>query len=130
MHKVYSLKDIENKGYRVGSIRESELEKALRNNIKSSSGLANEYMDLQDEYSKRVKDFDQERKKWNQDALRYGASKRHDDIIEPPKIDTEINSKVSESRSENANTSEINDKDIISHSQIQDIAIGGAEELG
>ncbi|CAG8617635.1 7770_t:CDS:2, partial [Acaulospora morrowiae] len=40
IRKVYSLKDIENKGY-------------------------------QDEYSKQVKNFDQEKKKWNQDALHY-----------------------------------------------------------
>ncbi|PKC03341.1 hypothetical protein RhiirA5_423896 [Rhizophagus irregularis] len=44
-------------GNRLGSIRESELEKALRGNIKTASDIANDYKDLQDIYLERVKDF-------------------------------------------------------------------------
>lgn len=64
MSNVYTLRDIENKGHRLGSIRESELENALRNSIKTSSDLSNEYKALQDVYSaeklarlRREKDF-------------------------------------------------------------------------
>ena len=70
MPNVHTLKDIENRGvvegslskhippgHRLGSIRESELEKALRGSIKTASDIANDYKDLQDIYLERVKDF-------------------------------------------------------------------------
>ncbi|CAB4386510.1 unnamed protein product [Rhizophagus irregularis] len=70
MPNIYTLKDIENRGVvegplskhtfsdnRLGSICESELEKALRGNIKTTSDIANDYKDLQDIYLERVKDF-------------------------------------------------------------------------
>ena len=70
MPNVYTLRDIENRGvvesplskhippgHRLGSIRESELEKALRGSIKTASDIANDYKDLQDIYLERVKDF-------------------------------------------------------------------------
>ena len=70
MPNVHTLRDIENRGvvenplskhippgHRLGSIRESELEKALRGSIKTASDIANDYKDLQDIYLERVKDF-------------------------------------------------------------------------
>jgi len=70
MSNVHTLKNIENKGAvegllgkqippgrQLGSIRESELEKALRGSIKTASDIANDYKDLQDIYLERVKDF-------------------------------------------------------------------------
>ncbi|CAG8443155.1 10300_t:CDS:2 [Ambispora gerdemannii] len=57
MSNVHTLRDIENRGHRLGSIRESELGKALRGSIKTASDIANEYKDLQDIYLERVKDF-------------------------------------------------------------------------
>ncbi|POG58039.1 hypothetical protein GLOIN_2v1790954 [Rhizophagus irregularis DAOM 181602=DAOM 197198] len=70
MPNVHTLRDIENRGVvegplskhtssgnRLGSIRESELEKALRGNIKTASDIANDYKDLQNIYLERVKDF-------------------------------------------------------------------------
>ncbi|CAI2196387.1 7614_t:CDS:2, partial [Funneliformis geosporum] len=44
-------------GHRLGSIRELELEKALRGSIKTASDIANDYKVLQDIYLERVKDF-------------------------------------------------------------------------
>ncbi|RGB27837.1 hypothetical protein C1646_768588 [Rhizophagus diaphanus] len=70
MSNVHTLKDIEDRGAvggllgkqippgrRLGSIHESELEKALRGSIKSASDIANDYKDLQDIYLEQVKDF-------------------------------------------------------------------------
>ena len=70
MPNVHTLRDIENRGvvesplskhippgHRLGSIRESELEKALRGSIKTASDIANDYKDLQDIYLEQVKDF-------------------------------------------------------------------------
>src|SRR5829696_4374926 len=70
MSNVHTLKDIEDRGAvgsllgkqipsgrQLGSIRESELEKALRGSIKSASDIANDYKDLQNIYLERVKDF-------------------------------------------------------------------------
>ena len=70
MSNVHTLNDIEGRGAvgsllgkqippgrRLGSIRESELEKALRGSIKTASDIANDYKDLQDIYLERVKDF-------------------------------------------------------------------------
>ncbi|RIA99148.1 hypothetical protein C1645_811894 [Glomus cerebriforme] len=70
MSNVHTLRDIEDRGAvgsllgkqippgcRLGSIRESELEKALRGSIKTASDIANDYKDLQDIYLERVKDF-------------------------------------------------------------------------
>ncbi|CAG8531988.1 17160_t:CDS:2 [Dentiscutata heterogama] len=54
MSNVYILRDIENRrvleepSYWLGSICESELEKALHSSIKTASDIANEYNDLQD----------------------------------------------------------------------------------
>ena len=70
MSNVHTLKNIEDReavggllgkqiplGHQLGSIRESELEKALRGSIKTASDIANDYKDLQDIYLERVKDF-------------------------------------------------------------------------
>ena len=70
MPNIHTLRDIENRGVvesllskhtlldnQLGSIYESELEKALRGNIKTASDIANDYKDLQDIYLERVKDF-------------------------------------------------------------------------
>ena len=70
MPNVHTLRNTENRGavegslskhippgHRLGSIRESELEKALRGSIKTASDIANDYKDLQDIYLERVKDF-------------------------------------------------------------------------
>ena len=59
MPNVHTLRDIKNKGvvenslskhilpgHQLGSIRESELEKALRGSIKTASDIANNYKDL------------------------------------------------------------------------------------
>lgn len=70
MANVHTLRDIEDReavgfskvntlpGHRLGSIRELELEKALRGSIKTASDLANEYKDLQGEYLKQERDFE------------------------------------------------------------------------
>ena len=63
MPNINTLRDFENKGvvegslskhapsgHQLGSIRESELEKALRGSIKTASDIANDYKDLQDIY--------------------------------------------------------------------------------
>ena len=70
MPNVHTLRDIENRGmvesplskhilldHQLGSICELELEKALRDSIKTASDIANDYKDLQDIYLERVKDF-------------------------------------------------------------------------
>src|SRR6266498_1971119 len=70
MLNVYTLRNTENRGvvegslskhippgHRLSSIRESELEKALRGSIKTAFNIANDYKDLQDIYLERVKDF-------------------------------------------------------------------------
>src|SRR5881394_3651645 len=70
MPNVHTLRNTENRGavegslskhilpgHRLGSIRKSELEKALRDSIKTASDIANDYKDLQDIYLERVKDF-------------------------------------------------------------------------
>src|SRR5436190_1331196 len=67
MPNVHTLRDIKNRGvvesplskhippgHRLGSIRESELEKALRDSIKTASDIANDYKDLQDIYLERT----------------------------------------------------------------------------
>lgn len=70
MSNVHTLKDIEDReavgrslgkqippGRRLGSIRESELEKALRGSIKTTSDIASDYKDLQDVCLKQKKDL-------------------------------------------------------------------------
>ncbi|GES82542.1 hypothetical protein GLOIN_2v1790954 [Rhizophagus clarus] len=70
MSNVHTLKDIEDKGAvggllgkqippgrRLGSNRESELEKALRGSIKTASDIANDYKELQDVRLKQKKDL-------------------------------------------------------------------------
>ncbi|GES85406.1 hypothetical protein GLOIN_2v1790954 [Rhizophagus clarus] len=67
---MHTLKDIEDKGVvggllgkqipsgrRLGSNRESELEKALRGSIKTASDIANDYKELQDVCLKQKKDL-------------------------------------------------------------------------
>ncbi|PKC55068.1 hypothetical protein RhiirA1_476218 [Rhizophagus irregularis] len=88
MPNVHTLRDIENRGVvegplskhtssgnRLGSIRESELEKALRGNIKTASDIANDYKDLQDIYLERVKDF-------NHKVMELDKKLAKEDIIE------------------------------------------------
>ncbi|CAG8797908.1 239_t:CDS:1, partial [Dentiscutata erythropus] len=63
MFNVHTLRDIKDKGdpkvigHRLGSIRELELEKALRSSIKTASDIANEYKDLQGVYLKQKEDL-------------------------------------------------------------------------
>ncbi|RGB29432.1 hypothetical protein C1646_795474 [Rhizophagus diaphanus] len=70
MSDVHTLKDIKDRGAdggslskqipsgrQLGSICESELEKALCGSIKTASDIANDYKDLQNIYLERVKDF-------------------------------------------------------------------------
>ena len=70
MSNVHTLKDIEDReavgeslgkqippGRRLGSIRELELEKALRGSIKTTSDIASDYKDLQDVCLKQKKDL-------------------------------------------------------------------------
>ncbi|GET03414.1 hypothetical protein GLOIN_2v1763802 [Rhizophagus clarus] len=70
MSNVHTLKDIEDReavgeslgkqippGRQLGSIRELELEKALRGSIKTTSDIANDYKDLQDVCLKQKKDL-------------------------------------------------------------------------
>src|SRR5688572_32839081 len=70
MSNVHTLKDIKDRGAVggllgkqipagcwLGSICESELEKALCSSIKTASDIANDYKDLQDIYLERVKNF-------------------------------------------------------------------------
>jgi len=70
MSNVHTLKDIEDRGavegllgkqippgHQLGSIRELELEKALRGSIKTASDIANDYKDLQDVCLKQKKDL-------------------------------------------------------------------------
>ncbi|CAJ0831503.1 9974_t:CDS:2, partial [Entrophospora sp. SA101] len=59
-----------NKGYRLGSMRERELEETLHRSLKSISELNDCNEGLQSNYSKRVKAFDREREEWNRDSLR------------------------------------------------------------
>ena len=70
MSNVHTLKDIEDRGavegllgkqilpgHQLSSIRELELEKALRGSIKTASDIANDYKDLQDVCLKQKKDL-------------------------------------------------------------------------
>ena len=58
-----------NKGHRLGSIREEELKK-IHDAIKSKAEINKLSEKLQDKYIKQMKAFDQERKGWNRDSLR------------------------------------------------------------
>ncbi|RIB07775.1 hypothetical protein C2G38_2045714 [Gigaspora rosea] len=71
MANVHTLQNI--KGHRLGSMREQELEKKLYTALKSKTEVNNLSKKLQDKYSKQVKDFDRERKRWNRDLLRYST---------------------------------------------------------
>ena len=62
MKNVHTLKDISS-GHRLGSAREMELEKMLRNNIQSISELINEYNDMQGVYSSYSKRNDRDKAK-------------------------------------------------------------------
>ncbi|CAG8496446.1 3953_t:CDS:2, partial [Dentiscutata heterogama] len=63
MSNIHILRDTKNRkvlegpGHWLDSICESELEKALRSNIKTVSDIANEYKDLQDVYLKQKEDL-------------------------------------------------------------------------
>ncbi|CAH1766933.1 10673_t:CDS:1 [Entrophospora sp. SA101] len=71
MANVHTLQDISsNKGHRLGSMREQELEESLHHSLKSISELNDGNEALRSKYMKRVKAFDQEKKRWNQDSLR------------------------------------------------------------
>jgi len=56
MKNVHTLKDISS-GHRLGSAREMELEKMLRNSIQSISELTNEYNDMQRSIQAIVKEM-------------------------------------------------------------------------
>ncbi|KAF0532737.1 hypothetical protein F8M41_011026 [Gigaspora margarita] len=71
MANIHTLRDISsNKGYRLGSMREQELEETLHRSLKSISELNDSNESLQSQYLKRVKAFDREKKRWNRDSLR------------------------------------------------------------
>ncbi|CAG8516404.1 4899_t:CDS:1 [Paraglomus brasilianum] len=71
MANVHTLRDISsNKGYRLGSMREQELEETLHRSLKSISELNDCNEALQSKYLKRMKAFNREKKRWNQDSLR------------------------------------------------------------
>jgi len=67
MANVRTLQDI-NKEHRLGSMREQKLEESLHRSLKFISELNDCNEELQSKYSKRVKDFDRERKRWDQDS--------------------------------------------------------------
>jgi predicted nucleic acid-binding Zn-ribbon protein len=69
MTNVCTLHDI-NKGRRLGSIREEELEEKLKFSLKSIDETNDLSEKLLAKYSKQKKDFDRERKGWNRDSLR------------------------------------------------------------
>ena len=59
MANVHTLQDISsNKGYRLGSMREQELEETLHRSLKSISELNDCNKALQSKYLKRMKAFD------------------------------------------------------------------------
>ncbi|CAJ0911886.1 14055_t:CDS:2, partial [Entrophospora sp. SA101] len=63
MTNVRTLRDI-NKGHRLGSMYEEELENKLYTALKSKTEVNDLSKKLQNKYSKQVKDFDRERKQW------------------------------------------------------------------
>ncbi|CAJ0834792.1 3557_t:CDS:2, partial [Entrophospora sp. SA101] len=63
MTNVRTLRDI-NKGHRLGSMYEEELENKLYTALKSKTEVNDLSEKLQNKYSKQVKDFDRERKQW------------------------------------------------------------------
>src|SRR4051812_48016640 len=58
--KSMESKKIQGEGYRLGSIREQELEVALHNSIKSNSEITSEYKNMQAVYSNRTKNINKE----------------------------------------------------------------------
>ncbi|CAJ0842742.1 9524_t:CDS:2 [Entrophospora sp. SA101] len=58
--KSTESKKIQGEGYRLGSIREQELEVALHNSIKSNSEITSEYKNMQVVYSNRTKNINKE----------------------------------------------------------------------
>ena len=70
MANVRTLRDI-NKGHRLGSMYEEELEKKLYTALKSKTEISDLSEKLQDKYSKQVKDFDRERKGWNRERKQW-----------------------------------------------------------
>src|SRR5581483_2537536 len=58
MSNVYILKDIKNRGHRLGSAYEQELEKNLRTTIDFNSEITDFNEKLQSEYSEREKEFE------------------------------------------------------------------------
>ncbi|CAG8533002.1 1781_t:CDS:2, partial [Paraglomus brasilianum] len=73
MTNVRTLRDI-NKGYRLGGMREQELEKKLYTALESKTEVNDLSEKLQDKYSKQVKDFDQERKGWNRERKQWESA--------------------------------------------------------
>ncbi|KAF0420612.1 hypothetical protein F8M41_006927 [Gigaspora margarita] len=75
MANVHTLRDISsNKGYRLGSMHEQELEETLHHSLKSISELNNCNETLQARYLKQVKDFDQEREGWNRERKQWESA--------------------------------------------------------
>ena len=110
MSNVHTLKDIEDKGAvggllgkqippgrRLGSIRESELEKALRGSIKTASDIANEYKDLQGLYLERVEDFNRTYADIGNkiSQLNVSSTKVRSQLISERKTRTELEAKYS-----------------------------------
>ncbi|CAG8781959.1 9707_t:CDS:2 [Dentiscutata erythropus] len=61
MANICTLRDINSKGHRLGSIREVELEEALRDSCKSNSELIDDFKNYQKVYKKYIKNIKQDK---------------------------------------------------------------------
>ncbi|CAJ0836823.1 6683_t:CDS:2 [Entrophospora sp. SA101] len=73
MTNVRTLRDI-NKGHRLGSMYEEELENKLYTALKSKTEVNDLSEKLQNKYSKQVKDFNWERKGWNRERKQWESA--------------------------------------------------------
>src|SRR4051812_19874465 len=72
MANIHMLQDISsNKGHRLGSMHEQELEESLHHSLKSISELNNCNEALQARYLKQAKGFDQKKNEWNQERKQW-----------------------------------------------------------
>ena len=61
MANVHTLRDINSKGYRLGSTREMELEEALCDSCKSNSELIDDFKNYQKMHKKFIKNSKQDK---------------------------------------------------------------------
>src|SRR5829696_2789395 len=71
MANVRTLRDINSKGYKLGSTREQELEETLHRSLTSIFELNDCNEILQSNNSKQMKGFEQERKDWNREKKQW-----------------------------------------------------------